>query len=115
MYIYAFPQKAKKNHCKNVLQFQTFGLVSLFKNEQQTEVNLRHLILTQSSQKEQHTSLQDATALCKGVNHLLSLALTLAPVTKNKNNRNLTGIYRMTKIFSRRYFQKENYLLILIK
>lgn len=62
---------------------------------------MRCLILTQSSQKEQHTSLQDATALCKGVNHLLSLALTLAPVKKNKNNRNLKYIYRMIEIFSR--------------
>lgn len=31
-----------------------------------------------------HTSLHDATALCKGVNHLLSLALTLAPATRRK-------------------------------
>lgn len=36
--------------------------------------------------KLKNTSLHDATALCKGVNHLLSLALTLAPANKYKND-----------------------------
>lgn len=49
-----------------------------------------------TKQFKKHTSLQDATALCKGVNHLLSLALTLAPVTKSKKNRILQCIYRKT-------------------
>lgn len=31
------------------------------------------------------TSLQDATARCSGVSHLLSLALTLAPVNQSSN------------------------------
>lgn len=32
--------------------------------------------------KTLHTSLRVATALCKGDNHLLSLALTLAPANR---------------------------------
>lgn len=32
-----------------------------------------------------HTSLQDATARCSGVSHLLSLALTLAPANQRAN------------------------------
>lgn len=43
--------------------------------------------------KKKHTSLQDATALCKGVNHLLSLALTLAPVTKNMKTTEINNVF----------------------
>lgn len=46
-----------------------------------------------------YTSLHDATALCKGVNHLLSLALTLAPENKantrtEKEDDSITSIIK---------------------
>lgn len=48
------------------------------------------------------TSLQGATALCRGVNHLLSLALTLAPVKQmqmrsinNEVKHHGTNYYKM--------------------
>lgn len=49
--------------------------------------------LNTKQSKKKHTSLQDATALCKGVNHLLSLALTLAPVTKNMKTSEINNVF----------------------